>query len=212
MPIFKRLFLFFCEICKLIKQFAYLILNLFLDLFYDFIYGINTFAGYTFPQLNKFNDEVRYQPTPYLQLKRIKDHLNLSAQDIFIDLGCGKGRAVCFFSKFFDNKIIGLEHDNEIYKFLKANVKSLKKHTKIKLYNKDVSDYKFTNETIIFMYNPFGEKTLLKVIENINKSIKKIPRKVIIIYDMGNKYTLTQNKVFKLKRKIPNTNFYEWSN
>src|SRR5688500_6895725 len=40
-------------------------------------------------------DAVAYSTFAYWSIQRVLDRLNLTCDDVFIDLGCGRGRVVC---------------------------------------------------------------------------------------------------------------------
>jgi len=52
--------------------------------------GIDTIQGQFSAKIYK--DFLPYMPLNYSIAKKIIDHLNLEKTDVFVDLGCGKGR------------------------------------------------------------------------------------------------------------------------
>ena len=64
---------------------------------YESRFGIET-GAMTFQAENTslYKDDRRYSPTPYPILKKMADYLKLNADDVFVDLGCGKGTVVFF--------------------------------------------------------------------------------------------------------------------
>ena len=55
------------------------------------------------------------------------------------------------------------------------------RNTPVEIFNEDVASFDMREGTVFFMNNPFGKKTQARVIENINKSLGPVPRKVRII-------------------------------
>ena len=125
----------------------------------------------------KLKDGVKYTPTSYLTLKEVFDYLDLKEDNILLDLGCGKGRVSFFGFSYGIKKAIGVDICN-------VNLKNclLENKDNIKFLGIDASDYKLSDENVVFMFNPFGWKTLKKVLANIKESLKNNPRKLNIIY------------------------------
>ncbi len=96
-----------------------------------------------------------------------------------IDIGCGKGKVLCIWAKMFSNikKIVGIDYNQELVDICKKNInKFLLKNVYIKCC--DATEINFdedNNINLIYLYNPFNEKVLKKI-------IGKISNKTIIIY------------------------------
>lgn len=155
--------------------------------FFDKCLGIDTKRIISFSDeyifFPKNMDSVKYEPTCYSLLFYITSYLKLSRSDIIIDLGCGCGRAIFFFATQSVKKIIGVEFDPNIFKILKKNKQTFHFNNRnIELCNMDVVHYKFIDENILFMFNPFGEKTMSQVLNNLEESLRRENRIVRIVY------------------------------
>lgn len=128
----------------------------------------------------------RYQPTPYGRLERVMQFLRPMDQDVFVDLGCGKGRAVFVAAKHPFKKVIGVEADKEIYDIAVQNTENFKKKfktlTPVELFHVDAADFDPRASTVFFMFNPFGPDVMEKVLANIKNSLLSNPRRVRIAY------------------------------
>ena len=144
--------------------------------------GIKT-QVHLFSKDKLYNDALEYEPTSYSKLKRMVKYLKLSADDTFIDLGCGAGRPVFFTGTRRLKKVIGVEIRKDLADIARNNLESLKlNNTPVEIINTDVSTFDVKDGTIFFMYNPFGKETFRKVIENIKKSLVINPRRARIAY------------------------------
>ena len=124
-----------------------------------------------------------YEPTPYHMIERMIEYLPFNSEDIFVDLGCGKGRVILYLSTKNLRKIIGVEVRNDLANIAKHNLKNLKlKNTLVEIIDSDVAIFKIEEGTVFFMNNPFGEKILSKVIKNIKKNLAMNFKKIRIIY------------------------------
>jgi|SaaInlV_100m_DNA_2_1039680.scaffolds.fasta_scaffold07657_4 16S rRNA G966 N2-methylase RsmD len=97
----------------------------------------------------------------------------------FLDIGCGKGGVIFLASDIFNNAI-GVERNKKCYEVCLDNLKELKN---CKIYNLDANDFNdYENIDFVYMYNPFGNKTMKSVLDNINKSRINKPRDILILY------------------------------
>jgi predicted RNA methylase len=80
-------------------------------------------------------------------------------------------------------KVIGVELDKEIYAIAQKNLYNLRiNKTHIELLNIDAVNFDVKEVTIFYMFNPFGYKTLEKVLNNIRESLVINPRNIRIVY------------------------------
>lgn len=179
----------FLEICKCFYHGAVRLMSTVIDHYYDKKLGIETceldFTGKneSFYKSGKYADGIRYEPTSYHLLKKIIECLKPNMNDVFIDMGCGKGRTVFIFSTYDIKKAIGVELKKELADIARKNIENLKiRNSPITIINDDVVNFDPTEGTIFFLFNPFGFKTLEKVVSNIKISLKMNPRKIRIIY------------------------------
>lgn len=149
--------------------------------------------GITTTGCSRFNDDISlhrdgiaYQPTPYDVLEKTLKFLKLGPDDVFVDLGCGKGRPVFLAATRKLKKIIGVELRKDLADIAIQNIKQARLlNTPVEIVNADVSLFDVKDGTVFFMFNPFGQETLAKVIDNIKGSILANPRGVRIVYYGG---------------------------
>jgi len=118
-------------------------------------------------------------------MRKTLHYLRPARADVIMDLGCGKGRAICFFAaERRVKRVIGVELYKGLYEVAVKNINNIKiQMTKISIYHTDAVNFTDIDDVTIFLiYNPFGEKTLTKVIKNIEKSLKVNPRAITIVY------------------------------
>ncbi|MFH0763913.1 MAG: methyltransferase domain-containing protein [Candidatus Omnitrophota bacterium] len=133
-----------------------------------------------------FKDSLMYAPTPYHVIELILNRLQFSRDDVFIDLGCGKGRVLLTVAMKNLKKVIGIEARKDMFDIAIENLKrSNVKNTPVEIVNADVATFDMREGTIFFMYNPFGVYTHKCVMEHIKNSLIVNPRQVRIIYYGG---------------------------
>ena len=109
--------------------------------------------------------------TLYGRLEKMIKYLKPTLNDVFVDLGCGRGRVVFFVAAHKLKKVIGVELDKELFDIAQNNLRNLKiNRTPVSLVNIDAANFAVKEETIFYMFNPFGPETLEKVLQNIKES------------------------------------------
>lgn len=129
-----------------------------------------------------------YEPVSAQRLSEILDHIPIAPEQYtFVDLGSGKGRAVLVASRYPFKEIIGIEISSELCTIARKNVKLYRPPEQvcrnIEILNLDALEYKFpASPLIVFMYRPFGENTLMKVIANLSSALELSNNPSYVIY------------------------------
>lgn len=141
------------------------------DFFYDIKFQIETAHTPTpTSEWTKSGDYNRYVATSYFMLQRMVRYVNKN--DVFLDVGCGKGRAP-YFMRSYVKESIGVEIDEKLCKIARLN--------RVNIVNCDIFDFNIDNVTVFFVAGPFGAASFMKFVEKIKKSLISNPRKIIII-------------------------------
>lgn len=183
---------------------------------YEKKFGIETSTIYLLKDnLSQYRDGEDYQPTPYKKLEKVVEYLKPSRNDVCADLGCGKGRVVFFFASQKVKKVIGVELVESLISIAKKNLNNLqiKDRAPVEIFHADVTDFNFDECTIFFLFNPFGYKTLEKVIQNIKKTLVYNPRKIrILYYNPAHRKVLDNEDWLILEGQVDKTNIFVWHN
>lgn len=131
----------------------------------------------------ELEDGMLYEATPYLVLQDILRHLDLGPEDVFVDLGCGKGRATCVAARESDCAVVGVEQDEGFLAVAQSNLNNLD-HTRgeVHLHHGLAQDFDFDQATVVFLFNPFGAQTMEEVLELLHSSLDRNPRRLRIVY------------------------------
>jgi SAM-dependent methyltransferase len=105
----------------------------------------------------------------------------------FIDLGCGKGRALIVASEFPFRDIIGVELSPTLAKVARKNVQIIENRfpgrTRIVVQERDASTFRFpSGNLVVYIYNPFGKEVLLKVVAALETALAAEHRDIYVIY------------------------------
>lgn len=164
--------------------FIYRLRTLIKEHYYEKRLGIETMASSPFKDdISLYRDAQAYTPIPYAVIEKMLDNLRLAPEDVFVDLGCGKGRVICTVAARRLKKVVGVEIRQDLAAMAKENLKTLKlNNTSVEIVNADVVNYDVSEGTVFFMFHPFGRQTFAKVVENIKASLVTHPRRIRIVY------------------------------
>ena len=110
-----------------------------------------------------------YQPTPVaLTLGMVLD-LGITKDDVFYDLGCGKGVVANLVALTTKAKIKGVELYPIYYDFAVKTAKTIGIKN-VEFRNEDVCKTDFSDGTIFYLFNPFVGKILSNVLRRIYKN------------------------------------------
>jgi SAM-dependent methyltransferase len=122
-------------------------------------------------------------------IAQVPESLRRSAT--FIDLGCGKGRAVLLASQYPFAQVIGVEIAPRLHQIAVENVA---RYTAIRLADvrdvapmqvllEDAANYRFpSGPLVVYLYHPFCRPVLEKVLRNLGRSLAQEPRDAAVIY------------------------------
>jgi len=105
----------------------------------------------------------------------------------FIDLGCGKGRALLVASELPFKRIIGIELSPKLADIAQANAaivaKRFPRRTAVEVCVADASAYALpTGDIVLFLYHPFADYLVAKVVANIEIALQIEQRRIYAIY------------------------------
>lgn len=160
-----------------------------------------------------------YFPTDFrIFVDALKD-CDINESDAILDIGCGKGSGVISLRAVGFGNIGGVEYTNKIFQKMDLNLNMLgfphtnyKSDEKTYCYEQGIKCYcgdatlmeeELDKYNWFFLFNPFTWNVMSKVLNNICKSIKRVPRKVYIFYaePIGHKLIM-ETKIFKVKKRI----------
>jgi SAM-dependent methyltransferase len=153
-------------------------------------YGIHTTGADELKSLEKRSVDIThatiYMPVSYDLLEEIFHQLNIEQYSHFLDMGCGKGRAMCIAAHKGFKQVTGIDFSKELSDAAKENLALTKQKIPALHYtviNNDAFYFDVPGDTdCIFFFNPFDEIIMSAVVNNILKSLKNQPRKITILY------------------------------
>ncbi len=154
-------------------------------------YKINTTSVINLSQLNITGNQLahatEYMPVNYFTMEQLLAHLPQKAREgTFLDIGCGKGRAMCMAAHFGFSKVAGIDFAKELIDAAEKNLRQTKQvfpGLQYKLLWNDMSEFEIEKTvSTVFLFNPFDEVLMKTVINTITASLKSHPRPFYVLY------------------------------
>jgi SAM-dependent methyltransferase len=153
-------------------------------------YGINTTGADELKELKKSGIDIShatiYMPVSYRLMEQTMEQLATATKKHFIDIGCGKGRALAIAASYGFNKVTGIDFSAFFCNETAANLKCLQKKIsalEFTVLHQDAATYTIPADAdCIFLFNPFDKIIMQKVVDNIAKSLHHYPRTMHVIY------------------------------
>ena len=153
-------------------------------------YNINSTGADELHSLEKKGIDIEhstiYMPASYDLLENVFQQLSMNSFTHFIDIGCGKGRALCVAAHYGVNKMTGIDLSKELCNDASGNLATTKSTFPLLNYtiiNNDAFYFEIPEDAdCIFLFNPFDEVIMSAVVSNIRVSLEEHPRKMTILY------------------------------
>jgi SAM-dependent methyltransferase len=159
---------------------------------WDVLHGANTCGQIPLISLNFQSDNkspgLEYHSHHPRIIRQSLMALNIRHEDYtFIDFGCGKGRVLLLASEFPFRRIVGLEFSPQLAEIAKRNLKSYRSKTQrcrdIEVLIADATEYQLPPEPeVLYFYSPFTGQTMERVVKNIESSVQKSPRELLVLF------------------------------
>ncbi|GAC1599694.1 MAG: hypothetical protein NVS3B20_21340 [Polyangiales bacterium] len=129
----------------------------------------------------------RYGATKARPFTKLMKRLSLPPDSVLVDLGSGKGKVLLVGAACgLFTKVVGIEFSPELSAVARKNIELFRRKHRlapIDIVETDATTYRFErDQNVFFLYDPFNEKVLEKVLDNIKVSLAEAPRKTFLIY------------------------------
>jgi SAM-dependent methyltransferase len=118
-------------------------------------------------------DSVHYATMRYTTIRAVLHHLDLAPSDVFVDIGCGKGRVLCCAARHQVKQVIGVDLSKPLCQEARANAQRLRgRRSPIAVENVLAQDFNYAPATVLFLFDPFGAASLRRVLEKIARETR----------------------------------------
>jgi SAM-dependent methyltransferase len=163
------------------------------DADYDWDHHVNTTSGavgWRDRLLGAFHSA--YQPTDPASFREmlasLAEHTHLNFPDFtFLDLGSGKGRTLLMASEYPFRHILGVELLPTLHQIAQQNLCDYTNDSQqcfaLESVCADATQFRLPAEPlVIYLFNPFGESALRRVVANLEQSWRANPRPLYVLY------------------------------
>lgn len=152
-------------------------------------------------------DRVDYEPSGWFDLRRILRGVEVGSADVFVDLGCGKGRVILLAGRYRFGRIIGVELSEDLSAVARRNVAARRVHLRcadVDVVTADVADYRIPDDvSVVYIYNAVRGPIFDAVVANLIASVDRCPRTVRLIYQNAREHErLVSTGRFRLVRTV----------
>jgi protein-L-isoaspartate O-methyltransferase len=136
-------------------------------------------------------------------LAQVLRRLNIPEGSRALDLGSGKGGAVCTLAGFPFEEILGIELSERLIGIAEANIRKLNLKN-VHFVCLDAGRFRDLDRfTHIYMYNPFPRAVVLEVVQNLTASLARTPRALTMIYYLPEcDDVIMESGLFRREREI----------
>ena len=159
---------------------------------YDLTHGVSTRHEVPLSQLDLPGEAARYalfyEASDGNCLKKLLRHLPIDYEKFhFVDLGAGKGRSLCVAAEFPFRRILGAELSPNLSETARRNCQLFRSKTQrcnnFEVTCQNAAEFCFPNvPLVVYMFNPFNEIILSRILENLEQSWNEYPRDVFVVY------------------------------
>lgn len=131
-------------------------------------------------------EHTRYEPSPYLQLRRALRGERIGPEHVFIDYGSGKGRIVLLAARRPFGRVMGVEIADELNVVARRNLGAVEHRVRsrhVEFVTANVVEWDPPDDiTHAYLYNPFSGSVFDAAIAGLLRSYDRRPRRITLIY------------------------------
>jgi SAM-dependent methyltransferase len=126
----------------------------------------------------------------------------------FVDLGCGKGRALIVAAQFPFRDLLGVEFAPDLCRIAHANLAiNPDWAARISILNQDATDVVYPETPlVIFLFDPFLAPVFRRVLANLERQLHRSPRETYLLYANNPRYTKVLDR-FPFLHEISETRY-----
>jgi SAM-dependent methyltransferase len=131
-------------------------------------------------------DRIDYQASDWVVLRKALRRIRVRPDDVFLDLGSGKGRVVLEAARYPFKRVVGVELSPELGAIARANLDESRPRLRcrsVELVESDISDFPIPDDvTVVYAFNPFLGEPFEAGMRALIESYDRAPRRMRLIY------------------------------
>ena len=129
---------------------------------------------------------IQYQPTRVRHFRKLMRALQLPTNQVFVDVGCGKGRMLIAAALYGFERVVGVEISPQLCETARRNLETFRRQshsrTKFELVCANVLQFNLNDdEGVFYLYWPFDRSVMVEFVEKVRASVERMPRDVWLI-------------------------------
>lgn len=128
-----------------------------------------------------------YFPSSIRAFNRVLRDLRITQDDVFVDYGCGMGRALVLAARAPFRALIGFDVSERLLAAAHDNLRRTvpeARRASITVLHCDARDFRLPGDaTVLYFYNPFHGEILAAVFADIARSLRDHPRRLRIVFN-----------------------------
>jgi SAM-dependent methyltransferase len=159
--------------------------------FFDWRYGTDTLthiklSSLAIPSENR-SSGIEYQPTRVRPFRRLMKTVRFPPGSALVDFGCGKGRVLMEAARCGFRRVVGVEFSPDLCRIAERNIAAFRQRSgtnaEIRIVECDAVEYTIQDDdNVFYMFHPFKEAVMEKVLGNIARSLEKEDREMLLLY------------------------------
>jgi SAM-dependent methyltransferase len=131
-------------------------------------------------------ERVDYEPATWRELRRILRDDEVDPDDVFLDVGSGKGRILLQAARYPFRRIVGVEISPSLTEISRANLEAAQAGLRCRdtvVVTADAAEYRVPDDTtVVYMNNPLNGRAFEAFIARLLESLERRPRRLRLIY------------------------------
>jgi len=159
----------------------------FVEEFRERRFGIRT-TGSVIADVHQSDSALHcYEVVNYVSLDSMFASISVDPdRDVFLDYGCGKGRAIVAAAIRPFRRVIGVELSPELAAIARDNLRRADQHFRsrdVQIFVENATEFVVPPDVnVIFLFNPFSDYVMSAVLQRVSDSLAAFPRSIRIFY------------------------------
>jgi SAM-dependent methyltransferase len=108
------------------------------------------------------------------------------SQYTFVDVGSGKGRMLFVAAEYPFRRLVGVEFATDLHELAVENIAQYRyaaqRCREIESVHADAAEFEFPDgNLVVYLFNPFGPEVMGRMLANLERSIERQPRHVVVV-------------------------------
>jgi hypothetical protein len=122
---------------------------------------------------------IHYAAMPYALIDTIVNALNLVSSDVFVDLGCGRGRILCRVAQRSVKRVVGVECQAALVQSCRDNLEKMRgRRCETLVVPGMIECTAIEDGTVFLTYGPFCAETMRGVLNGLEGTLRRNPRTI----------------------------------